>query len=163
MLNEGRVEEFTELMIAEERCYDTLLDRSRAHHEALLSGDPKEVESSLHAQIQALEGCRTAGEARLKASQTLSRSMGLGEGCRAGKLIASLPDDGGVLAGSHGRLKERSRELQELNGFNRRLTEHRLDLMQGDFVSMQSLIARAAGRTGENGEPVEGSLISLKA
>jgi hypothetical protein len=163
MVNERQVEYLTELMVAEQGCYDELLDRSRDHHEALLGGEPTAVESSLRAQIKSVERCRAASEQRVMVSRELSVSMGLGEDCGTGRLIARLPGDGGALRKAHGRLSERTVELQELNGFNRRLTEHRLDLMQGDLVSMQSIIARAAGRTDENGEPLEGSLISLKA
>ncbi len=163
MVNEKQVDRLAELMVAEASCYDDLLERSREHHAALLSGEPTRVESSLRAQIQSVEHCRAASEQRVLVCRELSVGMGLGEQSSAGRLIAHLPGDGGALRTAHGRLREQTHELQELNGFNRRLTEHRLDLMQGDLVSMQSIIARATGRTGENGEPVEGSLISLKA
>ncbi len=163
MASERQVEKLTELMIAEQVCYGELLDRSRDHHEALLSGKPEAVEGSLREQVSALGRCRAASEERVVISRELSSAMGLGEQCGTGRLIAHLPGEGGPLREAHSSLREQTRELQELNGFNRRLTEHRLDLMQGDLVSMQSIIARAAGRTGENGEPVEGSLISLKA
>ncbi len=104
MVNEEQVQRLAELMDAEVSCYDDLLDRSREHHAALLSGEPARVESSLRAQIQAVEHCRAASEQRVLVSRDLSQGMGLGEQSSASRLIAHLPP---VSIGGQGKLEHR--------------------------------------------------------
>ncbi len=163
MLDDRQLDKLEALLLEEAKEYADLVTKSRAQNEALLVGEQPAIEASLHEQIGALQRCQIASEARATYSAELSTELGLGAPCGTGRLLGALPGGDDGLRRAHAAMCDLSAELQELNAKNRNLTEHRLDLMQGDFTSLQSMIARAAGKSGESGEPAQGSLISLQA
>lgn len=163
MLDDRQLDRLTQLLLDEGSQYAELVTKSRAQHEALQAGEQAAIEGSLHEQIGALQRCREVSEARATYSASLAEELGLGAPCGTGRLLAALPGEGGELRRAHATMCDLSAELQELNAKNRHITEHRLDLMQGDFTSLQTMIARATGKSEESGEPAQGSLISLQA
>lgn len=149
-------------LAAEDAAWARLLDATEAHHAALLAGAAPSVEATLRAQLAVLTACAPASEARVAITQELATALELSLPCSTERLLGSLPDAAAGLRNLHMRLRERSAELRRLNAANRRLDEHRLDLLQGDIVALRALVSAALGGdpTAANGA---GSLVSLRA
>lgn len=149
-------------LAAEDDAWAGLLDATAAHHAALLAGAPASVEATLRAQLAALAGCAPASEARVALTQALATALELALPCSLERLLGSLPDAAAPLRTVHTRLRERGAELRRLNAANRRLDEHRLDLLQGDLLALREMLSAALG-----GDPATangaGSLVSLRA
>ena len=144
--------------------YGRLLAASHEHGDSLLTGKPESIEATLQEQLRAMEDCRQGTNNRLEQTQTMASDLGLGAPCSTGRLLRALPDgETDALAEPYEKMKRTSAQLVEQNARNRRLSEHRLDLLQGDFESLQRMARRAAGHDEDDGEPVEGSLLSTKA
>lgn len=163
MSRADQLERLERLVAAEIAAYGALLAASRAHQAALLGDERQGMSASLQAQVAAMERCRAASEARVAVGDALAAELGLTTPCPIGRLLAALPGEPRGLHESRARLLELTQELRALNGGNRRLSEHRLDLLQGDFRAFHDIVAAASGRSEEQGHPVEGSLLSLKA
>jgi len=150
------------LLAAETAAYAALLGATGAHHAALLAGAPAGVETSLHAQLAALAACRRATDARAECTQALAAVLELPVPCSTGRLIGVLPE-ARALRAAHAELRGCCDELRELNAANRRLDEHRLDLLQGDVAALQAMLTGVRGGTAAGGDPTTGSFLSLRA
>jgi hypothetical protein len=151
-------------LAAEAECYRALLLACQEHRGVLLAGKAAAMEDSLRHQLRLLTACNEASRARSAASRALAGELGLGEPCSTGRLLASLPPaEAAALREPYTQMQELSGKLADQNAQNRQLAEHRLDLMQGDFASLQRLVCEATGRPLAEGETGEGSLISTRA
>jgi hypothetical protein len=162
MLNADDLTALADRLAAESEAYAALLAATGAHHAALLAGAPSGVEASLHTQLAALAVCRGASDARAACTQELAAALGLGLPCRTGRLLGVLPESP-VLRTAYAELRQRCDELRQLNAANRRLDEHRLDLLQGDFAALQAMLTGAASGDPGNGPSASGSFLSLRA
>jgi hypothetical protein len=149
-------------LAAENAAYADLLAATGAHHAALLAGEPAAVEASLRAQLAALGPCRLASEARAAGTQALAAALGLALPCRTGRLLGALPELPGLRT-AYAELQARHEDLRQLNAANRRLDEHRLDLLQGDFAALQAMLMGAASDESGGGPVASGSFLSLRA
>jgi hypothetical protein len=163
MERDQRLEALTGALQGELRQYGDLLEASRQHQEALLSGETGKVEKCLQMQMTSLEGCRRNTAIRQELTTDLAQELGLGQPCTTGRLMAMLPGGGGEkLRRIYKDLKSLTDQLISSNQGNQRLSEHRLDLLQGDFKAMHELVSRNL-KNKPDGEKVEGSLLSIKA
>ena len=150
------------LLADETAAYTALLDATGAQHAALLAGAPPAIEASLLAQVAALAACRRASDARASRTQELAQALALALPCSTGRLLGVLPE-ARALQAAYDRLRSCGDELRELNAANRRLDEHRLDLLQGDVAALQAMLTGAAGGTTADGDSKTGSFLSLRA
>jgi hypothetical protein len=150
------------VLAAETTAYAELLGATGAHHAALLAGAPAGVEASLHAQMAALAACRRASDARAQCTQSLAAALGLALPCSTGRLLGVLPESRALRA-AYAELRACGDELRALNAANRRLDEHRLDLLQGDVAALQAMLSGVATGAVADGDPATGSFLSLRA
>lgn len=163
MIDDKAMDRLTELLLAECERYREMIAVSREHNAALLSSVVGRVEASLRSQIEALENCRAASARRAEHCNVMATAMGLGSPVTMSRLLAALPGDGRSQREALAELRQLAEELAGQNGHNRSLAEHRMDLVQGDFMLLQKMVARAAGNSQEEGGPVEGCLLSIQA
>lgn len=143
--------------------YRELLIASRAHREALVSGKPEALEERLSRMLETLDGCRGATLARMEQVDLLAADLGLGVPCSAGRLLAALPPEQSErLAARHQAMIEVSAALAVQTSQNRSLAEHRLDLLRGDFHSLQQMVISAVSCIDPGGGE-GGKLLSAKA
>lgn len=162
MLSADELRRLEALLRNELEAWETLEARTREHHDALLAGEAAAVERTLRAQVGAVASAREHSEARVAVTRALGEALGEGTSCTLGRLLGALPDGDDALRRIQQALRASAERLGELNAANRRLSEHRLDLLQGDFAALQAMLAAATGGT-DDGRPVEGSLLSLRA
>ena len=162
MTRERDLEVLVEALRVEAKGYREMIAASREQTECLLGGDNEAIGRSLNRQMDAAELSRGLSEQRLALTSGLARELGLGEPCSTGRLLGALPGECEELRLAHSEMREICGELDGINKQNQRLTEHRLDLLKGDFEAMESMI-RELGGAEQNSGGDEGRLLSVKA
>jgi len=121
----------------------TLLDSLEEHQRALASHDPERIGAAVQVNLESLEGLRLA---------TLARREHEGE---------AADDAARPLREKLMELGKLGREIRRRNERNRRMVEHSLDLLHGEFRTLDEMIQSAMGRSRE--ERAGGSLVSARA
>jgi hypothetical protein len=163
MLNDDALRRLESLLAAEREAWASLETATQEHHAALLAGEAAGVERTLREQVSAVHAARERSEARVELTRSLGEALGEGAACSLGRLLGVLPGEREALLEAQAALRAGVERLGELNAANRRLSEHRLDLLQGDFAALQAMLAAATGGTADDGRPAGGSLLSLRA
>jgi hypothetical protein len=149
---------------AEIEQYRELLNTCRKQREAMLSGDAQEMQICMQEQQEIVTGCRSVSSVRLAFLGELSRELGLGEPHSLTRLLALLPEEAGdIIREKTETMRGLSADIKMLTERIFRLSEHRLDLLQGDFNAMLRIVQRAAGEATAAGAGSQGTLVSTQA
>ena len=143
MTSPEALEAYEKAVNRESAAYRALLAAMKQHEMSLTSHDPEEIKLSIQENLECLETARQAGATR--------REMETGIADDAAQPLREKLMELGKL----------SREIRHRNARNRRIVEHSLDLLRGDFKALDEMIQGAMGRSPE--ERAGGSLVSLRA
>ncbi|MCP4548361.1 MAG: flagellar protein FlgN [bacterium] len=162
MNHDDNLQQLINALREEAEGYRELLVASDEQTDCLIKGDTSAISLNLQRQMEAMELSRRLSEHRHNITRVMARGLNLGDPCSTGRLLAALPGDNEELLTAHSLMKDITMQLTDSNGTNRRLLEHRLDLLNGDFESMHKMLHELTNST-ESDNSVEGALLSVKA
>ena len=152
-------DEWVELLAEERGCLERLHESMAEHHEALRSQDPVSINRALQNNLERIETARSAHDRR----EAFENRLRVAE-----PIVADAVAVEDALGASMRRIrmhrdaiKGLSQSIRVLNGKNRQMAEHGLDLLRGDFKMLAVLASNTTDRSGD--EAARGQLLSLRA
>ena len=162
MIDREALIELKAVLAAEIAGYRHLLGVCQRQRETILAADGPQIQSTMAEQYDIIGGCRGVSSERLLLVAALAAELDLEEPHTLGRLIASLPDEmGDLIRAETESLRMLCAEIRELSERIVRISEHRLDLLQGDFNEMLRIV-REQVIPSENASE-QGNLISTQA
>ncbi len=159
-----KVLELRHLLIEECSQHGELLRACEDQNEAVLAADAQAMQKQMVVVQEILSLSKATSMRRVEQLRELSQELGIGEPHSLGRLLLMLPDEDAEQIRYHATtLQQIGSEIREMTERIQRLSKHRMDLLQGDFNQMLTILQKANGGMPDQGSEVQGTLVSTQA